>query len=71
MVRRVKFRVRLWGLVNCAEWAGPLETPTEVDAEIFDKTIAINTRAAILVVKYAARTIVRLGNGEAIVNISS
>lgn len=62
---------KLWGLVNCAGWAGPLETPMDVEADIFDRTIAINTRGPLLVLKYAARAMIAGGAGGSVVNVSS
>src|SRR5688572_10787550 len=32
----------LWGLVNCAGWGGTVASPWEVDADVFDKLIAVN-----------------------------
>ena len=43
----------------------------ETDIEVFDKVISINARGALLVIKYAARSMIRLGKGGAIVNVSS
>jgi NAD(P)-dependent dehydrogenase (short-subunit alcohol dehydrogenase family) len=70
-VRQALSGLDLWGLVNCSGWAGPLETPMDVEPYIFDKTIAINTRGPLLVTKYAARSMIRVGKGGSIVNISS
>ncbi len=61
----------LWGVVNCGGFGGEIATPMETDIEVFDKVIAINTRGALLVTKYAARAMIRLGKGGAIVNVSS
>jgi L-xylulose reductase len=57
--------------VNCAGFGGEIATPMETQIEVFDKVISINTRGALLVTKYAARAMVRLGRGGAIVNVSS
>ena len=38
---------------------------------VFDKVMRINTRSALLVTKHASRSMVRLGRGGAIVNVSS
>ena len=46
----------------------PRWTPTST---VFDKVIMINTRGALLVTKYTARSMIRLGRGGAIVNVSS
>lgn len=61
----------LWGVVNCGGWGGAIQTPQEADVAVFDKVIAINTRGALLVTKYAARSMIRLGRGGSIVNVSS
>jgi L-xylulose reductase len=61
----------LWGLVNCGGFGGEIATPMDTDIEIFDKVISINTRGALLVTKYASQSMVRLGRGGAIVNVSS
>lgn len=63
--------VDLWGLVNCGGWGGEIATPMETDIDVFDKVMAINARGTLLVTKYAARTMVRLGQGGSIVNVSS
>jgi NAD(P)-dependent dehydrogenase (short-subunit alcohol dehydrogenase family) len=61
----------LYGVVNCGGWGGEIATPMETDIAVFDKVIAINTRGALLVTKYAAQSMIRLGQGGAIVNVSS
>ncbi len=61
----------LWGVVNCAGFGGEIATPMDTDIAIFDKVISINTRGALLVTKYASQSMVRLGRGGAIVNVSS
>ncbi|QEW04383.1 SDR family oxidoreductase [Microbacterium lushaniae] len=61
----------LWGVVNCAGFGGEIATPQDTDISVFDKVIAVNTRGALLVIKYAAREMIRLGRGGAIVNVSS
>jgi NAD(P)-dependent dehydrogenase (short-subunit alcohol dehydrogenase family) len=38
---------------------------------VFDKVITINARGALLVTKYASRSMIRLGRGGSIVNVSS
>ena len=43
----------------------------DTDIAIFDKVISINARGALLVTKYASQSMVRLGKGGAIVNVSS
>lgn len=61
----------LWGVVNCGGFGGEIATPMETDISVFDKVISINARGALLVTKYASRSMVRLGQGGAIVNVSS
>ncbi|SDO25220.1 NAD(P)-dependent dehydrogenase, short-chain alcohol dehydrogenase family [Nakamurella panacisegetis] len=61
----------LWGVVNCAGFGGEIASPQDTDIDVFDKVIAINARGALLVIKYAARTLIRLGRGGSIVNVSS
>ncbi|NSY99786.1 SDR family oxidoreductase [Agrobacterium tumefaciens] len=61
----------LWGVVNCGGFGGEIATPMDTDIAIFDKVITINARGALLVTKYASQSMVRLGKGGAIVNVSS
>ena len=61
----------LWGVVNCGGFGGEIATPMDTDIAIFDKVISVNTRGALLVTKYASRSMVRLGRGGSIVNVSS
>ena len=61
----------LWGVVNCAGFGGEIATPMDTDIAVFDKVISINVRGALLVTKYASQSMVRLGKGGAIVNVSS
>ncbi|RIK11331.1 MAG: short-chain dehydrogenase [Acidobacteria bacterium] len=61
----------LWGVVNCGGFGGEIATPMETDIDVFDKVMAINARGALLVIKHASRTMVRLGRGGSIVNVSS
>lgn len=61
----------LWGVVNCAGDGGEIATPMDTDVDVFDRVISINTRGALLVTKYASQSMVRLGRGGAIVNVSS
>lgn len=63
--------VDLWGVVNCGGFGGEIATPMDTDIAIFDKVISINARGALLVTKYATQSMVRLGKGGAIVNVSS
>jgi NAD(P)-dependent dehydrogenase (short-subunit alcohol dehydrogenase family) len=61
----------LWGAVNCAGFGGEIATPMDTDIAVFDKVIRINTRGALLIIKYASQSMMRLGKGGAIVNVSS
>jgi NAD(P)-dependent dehydrogenase (short-subunit alcohol dehydrogenase family) len=61
----------LYGVVNCGGFGGEIATPMETDIDIFDKVISINARGSLLVTKYAAQSMIRLGKGGAIVNVSS
>src|SRR4030095_3235955 len=61
----------VYGVVHCAGFGGEIATPMDTDIAIFDKVIAINTRGALLVTKYASRSMIRLGWGGSIVNVSS
>ena len=61
----------LYGVVNCGGFGGEIATPMETDIEVFDKVISINARGALLVTKYASASMIRLGQGGAIVNVSS
>ncbi|MBM2614508.1 SDR family oxidoreductase [Actinoplanes sp. LDG1-06] len=63
--------VPLWGVVNCAGFGGEISSPTDFDLDVFDRVITVNARGALLVTKYAARTMIAAGNGGAIVNVSS
>jgi len=61
----------IWGVVNCAGYGGEIATPMDTDIAVFDKVININARGALLVIKYTSRSMIRLGNGGSIVNVSS
>ena len=61
----------LWGVVNCGGFGGEIATPQETNIDVFDRVISINARGSLLVTKYAARTLMRLGQGGSIVNVSS
>jgi NAD(P)-dependent dehydrogenase (short-subunit alcohol dehydrogenase family) len=61
----------VWGVVNCGGFGGEIATPMETDIDVFDKVISINARGALLVTKYASRTMIRIGKGGSIVNVSS
>ena len=58
------------GVVNCGGFGGEIATPMETDIEVFDKVISVNARGALLVIKYAAPSMIRRGGGS-IVNVSS
>ena len=61
----------LWGVVNCGGFGGEIATPMDTDIAVFDKVIAVNTRGALLVTKYTSQSMIRLGKGGSIVNVSS
>ena len=68
--RRARGPGRL-GVVNCGGFGGEIATPMETDIDVFDKVISINARGALLVTKYASASMIRLGRGGSIVNVSS
>ena len=70
-IRSVLDGLDVWGVVNSGGFGGEIATPMETDIAVFDEAIRINARGALLVTKYAARSMIRLGNGGAIVNVSS
>jgi NAD(P)-dependent dehydrogenase (short-subunit alcohol dehydrogenase family) len=70
-VRSAMEGLDLWGLVNCGGFGGEIATPMDTDMAVFDKVMAINTRGALLATKYASQSMVRLGKGGSIVNVSS
>lgn len=61
----------VYGVVNCGGYGGEIATPMDTDITVFDKVITINARGALLVIKYTSRSMIRLGRGGAIVNVSS
>lgn len=61
----------LWGVVNCGGFGGEIASPQDTDIDVFDKVISINARGALLVIKHAVPSMIRQGNGGAIVNVSS
>ena len=61
----------LWGVVNCGGFGGEIATPMTTDISVFDKVISVNARGALLVIKYASQSMIRLGKGGSIVNVSS
>jgi L-xylulose reductase len=70
-VREALADLDVWGVVNCGGFGGEIATPMDTDIAVFDKVITINARGALLVTKYASRSMIRLGNGGSIVNVSS
>ena len=64
-------RLDVYGVVNCGGFGGEIATPMDTDIAVFDKVISINSRGALLVIKYAAASMIRLGQGGSIVNVSS
>jgi L-xylulose reductase len=70
-VRDALLDLDVYGVVNCGGFGGEIATPMDTDLAVFDKVIAINTRGALLVTKYASRSMIRLGQGGSIVNVSS
>ena len=61
----------VYGVVNCGGFGGEIATPMETDIAVFDKVIATNARGALLVIKYTSASMIRLGKGGSIVNVSS
>ena len=61
----------VYGVVNCAGFGGEIATPMDTDISVFDKVMSINARGSLLVTKYAARSMISLGQGGSIVNVSS
>lgn len=61
----------IWGVVNCGGFGGEIASPMTTDISVFDKVISINARGALLVTKYASQSMIRVGKGGAIVNVSS
>jgi L-xylulose reductase len=70
-VRNALDGLDLYGVVNCGGFGGEIATPMDTDIAVFDRVIAINTRGALLVTKYTSRSMIRLGRGGSIVNVSS
>jgi L-xylulose reductase len=70
-VREALDGLDVWGAVNCGGYGGEIATPMDTDIAVFDKVISINARGALLVTKYTSRSMIRLGRGGAIVNVSS
>ena len=61
----------VYGVVNCGGFGGEIATPMDTNIAVFDKVISINARGALLVTKYTAASMIRLGKGGSIVNVSS
>src|ERR1700737_5290587 len=61
----------VYGVVNCGGYGGEIATPMNTDIAVFDKVISINAPGALLVTKYTSASIIRLGAGGSIVNVSS
>jgi L-xylulose reductase len=70
-VRSALAGLDLWGVVNCAGVGGVVAPALDADIDVFDQVMAVNARGALLVTKYAAQSMIRLGRGGAIVNVSS
>lgn len=61
----------VYGVVNCGGFGGEIAAPMDTDISVFDKVMSINARGALLVIKYTSASMIRLGRGGAIVNVSS
>lgn len=61
----------VWGVVNCGGFGGEIASPMDTDIDVFDRVMAINARGTLLVTKYTSRSMIRLGDGGSIVNVSS
>src|SRR5208283_3647967 len=61
----------LWGVVHCGGFGGEIATPMDTDISVFDQVISVNARGALLVIKYASQSMIRIGKGGSIVNVSS
>jgi L-xylulose reductase len=70
-IREAVEHLDVWGVVNCAGFGGELATPQETNLDVFDKAMDINARGALVVIKYASASMIRLGSGGSIVNVSS
>jgi NAD(P)-dependent dehydrogenase (short-subunit alcohol dehydrogenase family) len=70
-VRAALTDLDVWGVVNCGGFGGEIAGPVETDIAVFDTVIDINARGTLLVTKYTAASMIRLGNGGSIVNVSS
>ncbi len=70
-VREAIHGLDLYGVVNCAGDGGEIASPMETDIDVFDRVMRVNARGALLVTKYASASMIRLGQGGSIVNVSS
>lgn len=70
-VREALADLDVYGVVNCGGFGGEIATPMDTDISVFDKVITINARGALLVTKYTSASMIRLGKGGSIVNVSS
>ena len=61
----------VYGVVNCGGDGGEIATPMDTDIAVFDHVISVNARGALLVTKYTSASMIRLGAGGSIVNVSS
>ena len=61
----------VYGVVNCAGYGGVVASLVDADIAVFDRVMSINTRGSLLVTKYTSRSMIRLGQGGSIVNVSS
>lgn len=61
----------VWGVVNCGGFGGEIASPMDTDISVFDHVMAVNARGTLLVTKYTSRSMIRLGKGGSIVNVSS
>jgi L-xylulose reductase len=59
------------GVVSCAGYGGVVASLLDADIAVFDRVVSINTRGPLLVTKYTSRSMIRLGRGGSIVNVSS
>jgi NAD(P)-dependent dehydrogenase (short-subunit alcohol dehydrogenase family) len=70
-VRAALENLDVYGVVNCGGYGGEIATPMDTDIAVFDKVMTINARGALLVIKYTSASMIRLGAGGSIVNVSS
>jgi len=70
-VRGALEHLDVYGVVNCGGDGGEIATPMDTDISVFDRVISVNARGALLVTKYTSASMIRLGAGGSIVNVSS